>query len=403
MTFNSDALVLVNGRVLTGNGPPAPLDVVVDGERIVAVLAAGDIRSAGLRRHDLRGRFLLPGFIDSQCNGGGGVLFNAEPTLDAVRRIAAAHRRFGTTGFLPTLISDTAEVMRAAVDAVAAAMREGVPGVLGIHLEGPFLSAKRKGVHDAGKFRAPDVEELLGLCAAHPGVTLLTLAPETASPGFVLRMLQAGVLLSAGHTAADHTVMRDALAAGVRGVTHLFNAMTPLTSREPGAVGAALDDPDCWCGVIVDGHHVHPATLRIAIAAKPAGKVMLVTDAMPPVGAETSDFVLGGRTIRCTGGVGGVCRDDAGVLAGSMLDMATAVRNTVRMLGLPLEEAARMASAYPAEFLGLGAVQGRIATGLRADFVVLDDALRVHETWVGGTSHAGDAAAPDASLPALRH
>lgn len=385
MSFNPDAVVLVNGQVLTGDGPARALDVVVSGAHIAAVLPAGDPRSAGLRRHDLLGRILVPGFIDSQCNGGGGVLFNSEPTLDAVRRIAAAHRRFGTTGLLPTLISDTADVMRAAVGAVAAAMHEGVPGVLGIHLEGPFLNAQRKGVHDASKFRVPDVDELLGLCAAHPGVTLLTLAPETASPEFVSRMRQAGVILSAGHTAADHATMRDAFAAGVRGVTHLFNAMTPLTSREPGAVGAALDDPDCWCGVIVDGHHVHPATLRIAIAAKPIGKVMLVTDAMPPVGADLSDYVLDGRTIHC---VGGVCKDDDGVLAGSMLDMATAVRNTVRMVGLPLEEASRMASAYPAEFLGLGAVQGRIAMGLRADFAVLDDALNVHESWVGGVAQA---------------
>lgn len=388
MRFTSEAFVLVRGRVLAGDAPLAALDVVVEDGRIVGVLPSGDPSTAGLRRHDLGGALLLPGFIDSQCNGGGGVLFNSEPTVGAIRRIAAAHRGFGTTGFLPTLISDTPEVMHAAVAAVAQAMREGVPGVLGIHLEGPFLNAARKGVHDSSKFRAPDADELLALCAANPGVTVLTLAPETASPEFIARMVEAGVVLSAGHTAADHGVMSAALAGGVRGVTHLFNAMTPLTSRAPGAVGAALDDPDCWCGVIVDGHHVHPTTLRIAIAAKPAGKVMLVTDAMPPVGAEMTEYVLDGRTIRCADGV---CKDDDGVLAGSMLDMATAVRNTVSLLGLPLDEAARMASAYPADFLRLGGVRGRIAAGLRADFVVLDDELHVRETWIGGIAYPGAA------------
>jgi N-acetylglucosamine-6-phosphate deacetylase len=191
------------------------------------------------------------------------------------------------------------------------------------------------------------------------------------------------VLVNAGHTAADHATIRAALAAGVRGFTHLFNAMTPLGSREPGVVGAALDDPGSWCGIIVDGHHVHPTSLRNAITAKPRGKTLLVTDAMPPVGADSTEYVLNGETIVVKDGI---CQTANGVLAGSALDMATAVRNSVAMLGLPLDEAVRMASTYPADFLGLGSSHGRIAVGCRADLVAMDAGCRVQQSWIGGKS-----------------
>jgi N-acetylglucosamine-6-phosphate deacetylase len=190
-----------------------------------------------------------------------------------------------------------------------------------------------------------------------------------------------GAIVCAGHTAATHDEAVAGLRAGVRGFTHLYNAMSPLTGREPGAVGAALEDPDSWCGIIVDGHHVHPASLRVALAAKPRGKVFLVTDAMPPVGSDDPDYVLYGETITARDGV---VRNAAGALAGSALDMATAVRNSVTLLGLELAEAARMASTYPAQFLGLEASHGRIAPGLRADLVALDERLEVRTVWTGG-------------------
>jgi N-acetylglucosamine-6-phosphate deacetylase len=339
--LSSTALAIVNARVMTAEGLQAGLAVLVDGERIAAVVPADDARLAQLPRHDLGGRLLLPGFIDTQCNGGGGVLFNNAPTLETLRVMAATHRRFGTTGLLPTLITDTFETMRAAVAAVSQALAERVPGILGIHLEGPFLHRDRKGIHDAGKFRLPD-EDHLALIAGAPGVKMLTLAPERVSHATVRALAEAGVVVSAGHTAATYDTTRAALRAGVRGFTHLFNAMTPMTGRAPGAVGAALEDPHSWCGVIVDGHHVHPASLRVAIAAKPRGKIMLVTDAMPPVGTADANFLLDGRAITSDGEV---CRNAEGTLAGSALDMATALRNTVQLLGLPLAEASRMASA----------------------------------------------------------
>ncbi len=372
---------LTHARVLTPDGWHDDLAVLLDGERIAGLLPPSDPRLRDAQSHDLAGAMLLPGFIDVQVNGGGGVLFNEAPTVETIRRIGAAHRRYGTTGFLPTLISDRVEVMREALAAVEQALAEGVPGLLGIHLEGPYLAPARKGVHDAKYFHAPGADELALLCAPHRGVRLVTLAPEQVPLADIRALAAAGVVVCAGHTAADYATTRAALDAGVRGFTHLFNAMTPFGSREPGVVGAALDDAASWCGIIVDGHHVHPASLRVAIAAKARGRMLLVTDAMPPVGADRPDYVLNGETITVKDGI---CETAAGVLAGSALDMASAVRNTVQMLGLPLDEAVRMASTWPAEFLGLGGSHGRIAAGCRADLVALDDDFHVRASWLGG-------------------
>lgn len=376
---------LVNGRVLTDHGPQEGLAVLVRGAHIEAIVRADDARAAAATQHDLKGRLLLPGFIDVQVNGGGGVLFNAEPTVEALATIGAAHRKFGTTGFLPTLITDTADVMRKALDAVDAAIEQGVPGVLGIHLEGPFLAAGRKGIHDASLFRLPDADDIAAITRNRRGVVMLTLAVEEVPLDTIRQLSEAGVLVVAGHTAANYATTRAALDAGVCGFTHLYNAMTPLGTREPGVVGAALDDSYSWCGLIVDGHHVHPAALRIAIAAKARGKSVLVTDAMPPVGADSPEYVLNGQTIIARDGI---CQSDAGVLAGSALDMATGVRNLVHMVGLPLAEASRMASSYPAAWIGLDRTHGRLVAGQRADFAVLDDALVVHETWIDGVRYA---------------
>lgn len=374
-------IALVNGRVLTDNGFQGGFAVLVDGGTITGLALPSDPRVRAAERHDLGGRTLLPGFIDCQVNGGGGVLFNDEPTVEAIRRIGQAHARFGTTGFLPTLISDDAAVMAKAIDAVNEAVAQGVPGVLGIHLEGPFIAPERKGVHDPAKFRIADADDVAMVARRHGGVTLLTLAPERASAAVLQQLVAHGVIVAAGHTAADYDTTRHALATGVRGFTHLFNAMTPFTSREPGVVGAALEDAASWCGLIVDGHHVHPSSLRVAIAAKAPRKMMLVTDAMPPVGSDNPHFVLKGETITVRDGV---CQTADGTLAGSALDMATAVRNTVDMVGVAYDEAARMAATYPAAFLGLEATHGHIAAGYRADFVVMDDGYTVAETWIGG-------------------
>ncbi|HZF25140.1 MAG TPA: N-acetylglucosamine-6-phosphate deacetylase [Steroidobacteraceae bacterium] len=372
---------LVNARVLLDDGFHDDRAVLLDGERITAVVSKSDPRIARSQVQDLGGRFLVPGFIDCQVNGGGGVLLNDDPSVAALKRIAAAHRSFGTTGLLPTLITTDLGVMRTAMDAVREVIAAGDSGVLGIHLEGPLLSPARPGVHDAALFRELDPELMEVIASLDVGRTLVTLAPERVPLASIRKLAERGIILCAGHTAADYATARAALQSGVRGVTHLFNAMSPLQSRDPGVVGAALEDPDCWCGLIVDGHHVHPATLRVAVAAKRRGRLMLVTDAMSSVGSAQTSFMLGDELVDCAGGV---CKTAAGVLAGSALDMGSAVRNTVRLLGLPLEEAARMAATYPAEFLGLSGERGAIAAGLRADFVAIDDTLQVQQVWEGG-------------------
>lgn len=376
-------IALRNGKVLTDNGLETGLAVLVEEGRISALVPADDPRVAAATQVDLQGHALLPGYIDAQVNGGGGYLFNNTPDVDTLAAIARAHRRFGTTGLLPTLISDDVAVMEKAIAATAAAIEAKVPGVLGIHLEGPYIAPARKGTHDASKFRVPDAAEIAMAASLRDGVTLLTLAPERVPVAAIRALVEAGVIVAAGHTAASYEQARAGLDAGITGFTHLYNAMSPLQGREPGAVGAALEDRDSWCGVIVDGVHVHPASLRVALAAKPRGKVFLVTDAMPPVGAEDPSYSLYGEVITA---VDGVVRNAAGSLAGSALDMGTAVRNAVRLLGLPLEEAARMASTYPARFLGLGDRYGRIAPGYQADLVQVDDDLQVVATWIAGNA-----------------
>jgi N-acetylglucosamine-6-phosphate deacetylase len=374
-------IALTNARVLLDDGFADDRAVLLEGGRIAAIVPPSDPRIAGARTHDLHGSYLAPGFIDCQVNGGGGALFNDDPSVATIRTIATAHRRFGTTALLPTLISEDSDMISRAIGAVREALDARVPGVAGIHVEGPFINDARRGVHDASKIRTLDARDVALLSSLGAGRTLVTLAPEMVAAKSIAQLARAGVILSAGHTDGTFEEVSAALANGVRGVTHLFNAMSPMHHRKPGAAGAALANPDCWCGLIVDGHHVHPAVLKIALAAKRADRFMLVTDAMPSVGAAGESFVLQGRRIRVKDGI---CVDENGTLAGSAIDMAASVRNCVGMLDLPLERALRMASTYPAQFLGLEGEMGRIAPGYRANLVALDASLRVKSTWIDG-------------------
>jgi N-acetylglucosamine-6-phosphate deacetylase len=372
---------LINGRIVSQGRILTAYAVVIEDGWIADIVSDEDSSLKGLAVHDLKGALLLPGFIDTQVNGGGGVLFNDDPSVETIRRIGAAHRKFGTTGFLPTLISDDLAKVKRAIEAVAAAVKEGVPGVLGIHIEGPFLSPARKGVHDATKFRALDEEAFALLTSLKTAKTLVTLAPEMTTPDMIARLTKTGVIVAAGHTNASYDVMREALARGVTGFTHLFNAMSPLTGREPGVVGAALSDAESYCGIIVDGRHVHPDVLKLALKCTPHDHFMLVTDAWSNVGTGLTTFQLQGATITVKDGV---CMDENGTLAGSAMDMSRAVRNAMELLGLDLHGAVTMASRAPASFLGLGDRYGEIAKGLRANLVAADDAVNVQETWIDG-------------------
>jgi N-acetylglucosamine-6-phosphate deacetylase len=367
-------------------------DTVFDGETLherAAVLLQGE-HVAGVVRHDevhadstiaLPPRTILaPGFIDVQVNGGGGVLLNDNPSVAGIETIAAAHRRFGTTGLLPTLISESREAMRRAIDAVAEAIERKIPGVLGIHLEGPFINVARKGVHPPEhilRIEAADLELLSALGSR--GVTLVTLAPECVPSGFIAELTRRGVLVCAGHTEATAAQVLAAVAEGLAGFTHLYNAMSQLGSREPGTVGAALTSRETYAGIIPDGHHVADLSLKLAWLAKGTDRLMLVTDAMSAIGTDLREFSLFGRRIRMAEGR---CTTVDGTLAGAHIDMAGAVRFMVRQVGVPLQDALAMAARTPAQFLRVP--RGRLAPGRPADLVALDPNLHVIETWIAG-------------------
>jgi N-acetylglucosamine-6-phosphate deacetylase len=376
-------VALCAARVLTPSGFESDRCVLIDGGAIIDIVPRSDC-PADAERRDLEGT-LLPGFIDLQVNGGGGILFNDEPNVEGIAAIAQAHRRFGTTGLLPTLISDDLDVVERAIAAVDEAIEQGVPGVLGIHIEGPFLNASKKGIHDASKFKRLDAAAIDLLSSLRRGRTLVTLAPELAPPGAVRALVERGVVVAAGHTEASYEEVAASFDEGLSGFTHLYNAMTQLGSRAPGAVGAALESRGSWCGLIVDGYHVHPAALRVALAAKGADRLALVTDAMPAVGSDRKEFWLGGQRIVAEDGR---CSAADGTLAGSDLDMAQAVRNAVRLLGVDLATAARMASSVPASAMGMANERGSIRPGLRADLLLIDGDGHVLETWINGEGEA---------------
>lgn len=333
-----------------------------------------DIKAEGL---------VVPGFIDLQVNGGGGVLFNDSPSLDKLKTIIAAHTKFGTTAMMPTLITDKIEVMVQAADAMAEAIREKVPGILGIHFEGPHLSLAKKGTHCAELIRPISEAEWQVLSRKDIGQVMVTIAPETVSTPDIARMVSLGIKVCLGHTNADFITAQKAIDAGATGFTHLFNAMSPLQGREPGVVGCALLNDNTQAGLIVDGHHVDYASCQLAIKAKPAGGIFLVTDAMPPVGTDIKEFPLYDKTVYVENGK---LTSSTGELAGSSLDMATAVKNTHLELKVPLGEALRMASLYPAQYLyrQQNVLRGQLKVGQYADFVMLNDNLSVNETWILG-------------------
>jgi N-acetylglucosamine-6-phosphate deacetylase len=272
--------------------------VIIDDSRIVTVAPRAELPRSSSVLELPPGAWIAPGFIDVQVNGGGDVLFNAEPTPEGISRIVRAHRRFGVTSLLPTLITDTDDTIFAALKAVEA-MLPIEPGVLGIHLEGPFLSPEKPGVHRRELFRRPDSNDRRMVTSFQDGVLLLTLAPEKVPAEFIAEIVSAGAKVSLGHSMATYLQTRAAMAEGLTGFTHLFNAMRPLGSREPGPVAAALESPEAYYGIIVDGEHVAPAMLRLAMRG--AGHPMLVTDAMPPVGGSKHEFALFGEQIAVCG------------------------------------------------------------------------------------------------------
>ncbi|MGA7326814.1 MAG: N-acetylglucosamine-6-phosphate deacetylase [Rhodomicrobium sp.] len=379
MTLGTQHAVLAD-TVFDGESCHRDCAAVIEGAQISRIVPRRDLPTQISMVNLPAGKWLAPGFIDCQVNGGGDVLFNDSPSVESIEAIACAHRRFGTTSLLPTLITSPVETMHAALGAAEEAALQN-PSILGIHLEGPFLSPEKPGVHDPALMRAPTPEDANFLCGPRKGVTLVTLAPERMPHGFISKITAAGVRVCLGHSMATYEETKAALAEGLAGFTHLFNAMRQLSGRDPGPIAAALETPGAWFGMIVDGKHVDPAMLRLALRG--LAHPMLVTDGMPPVGGKKPSFVLNGEKINVRDGL---CARADGTLAGAALDMASAVRNCVTLLGTPLTQALRYASLEPARFLGLGGKLGRLKPGYRADMTAFDpDSMHIHETWVAGS------------------
>ncbi len=354
--------------------------IVADGK----VEAIATQAPSGATEIRLDAGLLVPGFVDLQVNGGGGVLLNEAPTLQGIRTICAAHAPYGTTALLPTLITDTAPVTERAIGAGIEAQRDGVPGFLGLHLEGPHLSVARKGAHDPTLIRPMDEADLTRLhhAAEQLPTLIVTVAAETVTPQQVAALAGAGVIVSIGHSEAGISAVRAATDAGATMVTHLFNAMSQLGNREPGVVGAALSDGRLHAGLIADGIHVLSETIGVALRAKAGpARIFLVTDAMSVTGTDMAEITLNGRTIYRANGA---LRLADGTLAGADLTMIEAVVLMYRRVGVALEEALRMASLYPAQAIGRDQKHGHLRPGAVGNFVHLSDELEVAGTWIGG-------------------
>ncbi|MFK8033166.1 MAG: N-acetylglucosamine-6-phosphate deacetylase [Hyphomicrobiales bacterium] len=376
---NTKAKAFVGATIFDGHKRHEDSALLTDDGSVSKIVSIKDIPS-GTETVSLSGGLLAPGFVDLQVNGGGGVLLNDQPDVAGIETICAAHAQFGTTSLLPTLITDNVDVTHKAVAAGTKAARQAITGFIGLHLEGPHLSVVRKGAHDADLIRPMSIEDLNFLTKSRASLPHLmtTVAPESVSNEQISELTNAGVMISLGHTAADYETAVNAASSGARAVTHLFNAMSPLTHREPGLVGAALETGHVSVGVIADGIHVHPAAISIALAAKKGpGKIFLVTDAMSTIGTDQNSFTLNGRTITREGGK--LILED-GTLAGADLDMITAVRFMANSVGIGVDEALRMAALYPALCIGDDTI-GHLQTGAAANMVHLDDDLAIQSVW----------------------
>ncbi|CAK9885731.1 MAG: N-acetylglucosamine-6-phosphate deacetylase [Candidatus Erwinia impunctatus] len=373
---------LVNGRIYTGHEILDNHAVVIKDDLIESVCQLTDL-PADITTRDVNGALIAPGFIDLQLNGCGGVQFNDALSAISVETLAImqkANEKSGCTSFLPTLITSTDELMKRAVEEMRAWLAQNANQALGLHLEGPWLNPLKKGTHDPALIRKPTQEMVDFLCANADVVTKITLAPEMVDPAVIRQLKAAGIIISAGHSHASYQEARRGINAGITFATHLYNAMPELVGREPGLIGAILDAPDLYCGVIADGLHVHYANIRNAKQLK-KDKLILVTDATAPAGADIEQFIFAGKTIYYRNGL---CVDEKGTLSGSALTMIEAVANSVEHAGIALDEALRMATLYPARAMGYENTLGTLEAGKVANLTVFTRDYNIISTIVNG-------------------
>ncbi|EEZ00579.1 N-acetylglucosamine-6-phosphate deacetylase [Vibrio sp. RC586] len=370
---------LTNCKIYTGNDVLVKHAVIINDDKIEAICSA-DSLSSDINIVDLNGANLSPGFIDLQLNGCGGVMFNDEITANTIDIMHKANLKSGCTSFLPTLITSSDENMRQAIAAAREYQSQYPNQSLGLHLEGPYLNVMKKGIHSVDFIRPSDDEMIEIMCANRDVIAKVTLAPENNKPEHIEKLVEAGIVVSIGHTNATYAEARQSFESGISFATHLFNAMTPMVGREPGVVGAIYDTPDVYAGIIADGFHVDYANIRIAHKLK-GEKLVLVTDATAPAGAEMDHFIFVGKKVYYRDGK---CVDENGTLGGSALTMIEAVQNTVEHVGIALDEALRMATLYPAKAIGVDNKLGRIKKGMIANLTVFDRDFNVKATVVNG-------------------
>ncbi len=375
--------VFFGARIFDGERFHNDSALVIDGAFVSGIMPYTE-RPTDAVQHDCGGDgFISPGFIDAQVNGGGGVLFNDTPTVEAIDKIEKAHRAFGTTSLLLTVITDEPKILDAAL-AAAKAARTSVKSSLGLHVEGPFIDKERAGAHRADFIRTMTEKDAAHLIAHKSGVMMVTLSPKAASPALIEKLARTGIIVSLGHTDLTDTEAYAAFDKGASAVTHLYNAMGVMGHRMPGLVGAALSDPRIIAGLIADGHHVAPTAIKVAIAAKGVEGIALVSDAMPPSAGGPDRFTLQGRKVTRTGSRAAF--DETGALAGSATTMLESVRFLVESCDVELADALTMATLTPARMLGIDTHLGRLQTGYRADFIYVKD-----DFGIGGVHIAGKA------------
>ncbi|WP_417879232.1 N-acetylglucosamine-6-phosphate deacetylase [Vibrio sp.] len=370
---------LINATIYTGHDVLTEHAVIVDAGKIQSIVKMDELPKE-IEIHDLQGANLSPGFIDLQLNGCGGVMLNDAITADTMHIMHKANLKSGCTSFLPTLITSSDEDMQQAISAAREYQRRYQNQSLGLHLEGPYLNVLKKGIHRPDFIRKSDDEMIQMICDNHDVIAKVTLAPEQNEPAHIQRLRNAGIVVSIGHTNATYQEARQGFANGITFATHLFNAMTPMVGREPGVVGAIYDTSEVYAGIIADGFHVDYANIRIAHKIK-GDKLVLVTDATAPAGADMDHFIFVGKKVYYRNGK---CVDENGTLGGSALTMIEAVQNTVEHVGIALDEALRMATLYPARAIGVERQLGEIKPGMVANLTVFDRDFNVKATVVNG-------------------
>jgi N-acetylglucosamine-6-phosphate deacetylase len=370
---------LTNCDIFTGTDVLIEHAVIIDGPIIHSITTTDKIPK-DIKQINLNGKNIAPGFIDLQVNGGGDTLFSDNPSKLGIERILSAHKKFGTTSILPTLITSSDKSIHKAIEAIRPYQAANSSTVLGLHLEGPFINPKKSGIHNKQLIRKPSDNDRQLIINESKIIKIVTIAPECTSSTFISDLTSAGVAILIGHTEATYQQAKEAIKSGAIGATHLFNAMTQFEGRNPGAIGAIFDTNECWASIIADGFHTEFESLRIAKKIK-GNRIFLVTDAMPTVGGSRQDFLLDDQKI---GVKNGKCTNNDGTLAGSALDMASAVRNLVQKVGIPLPEALRMASLYPAQLIRTSSYLGKIAAGYRANLIVFNNQIIIEKTIING-------------------